>query len=238
MSATKAAPKDGKGMDKLLRGLSLTKEGRVALEAAELADALLEERRAAHRDRSAAIEGELALPALAARAEETAKRLAEETERLTREHLQARHAHSDLASRISTQKNKAEALLEHTADPLVKRASWALREAMQQVRRHVGLDLDRQRQLLATFKATPARSDEEALLRNLKTAVRLADRALEILPALEDALDAVEALKLEVAVDPAEVRQILEDCPTLAPDDKPLHLLAALADDVPLVALR
>ena len=47
-------------------------------------------------------------------------------------------------------------------------------------------------------------------------------------PALEEALDAVRDMELVVTFDGDALREILEQCPRLGPDDRPLNLLAVM----------
>ncbi len=235
MKATKEAPGT---VEKLLRGFSFTKEGRQAVAAAEAADARVEERRAARAKLDEVARREVEIPPLIAKMREAEERLAEETERLRRELFEARRAHHELAGTLSAWRGLAENTLTRTVDPLLYRAKWALMDAIAHVSTFTGgVGFDQDRRLLATAKTTPPRSNEVELFANLTHRVSLANRALEILPGLEEALDRIEDMAFEVEVDPSEVRTILKKCPQLDPNNKPLNLLAAL-DDVPVAAVR
>ncbi|HSW29665.1 MAG TPA: hypothetical protein VLH75_09325 [Longimicrobiales bacterium] len=228
-------------VERFVRGLALTRHGREALEAADAAEARMEERRAARVALEAVAADEARLPALADKVREAEARYLETTERLARERHAAQAAYSAVADSASRRRNTAEGTLRFTADEMIHECGpvvGAILHAIERVRPHLGgAEADRWRALLATEKKMPVRDSEQEAFAAARSRVAKADRAGEILPALEDALDAVRALQLVPEVDPGAVREILETCPRLGPNDEPLNIIEALAD-VPAPTIR
>jgi hypothetical protein len=225
--------------ERLARGLSLTRHGREALDAATAEEARLEERRTARAALEAATADEAQLPALEERMRAAEAKYAEGTERLALELHAAQTAYAGAAQSTWHRRSRAENTLRFTADPLLRENGFvvaALVSAIGRVRPYLA-GADEARGLLATESRMPIKSTEQAAFAAARTRVRLADRASEILPALEDALEQVRALQLQVEVDPGAVRELLETCPERDPDGEPLHIIQALAD-VPAPSTR
>jgi len=218
-------------VERLIHGLGLTSAGREALDAATAAEARLAERKAACAALEAASADEAVLPALGEAVEKAEARYLEGTERLLQELLAARVAYSASADSASRRRNKAEGTLRRSADPLVAERGpvvGALQGAIERVRPYLA-EADRARDILATEKTRPVLSTEREIFAALRTRVQLADRALEILPPLQECLEQVRALQLAVEVDVATVREILEEtCPERGPNGESLNIIRAL----------
>lgn len=204
-----------KATEAIANVLRRTPAGRAMLDAGKAEEQRLEARKMARKDFEAAEAEITSLPELeeevekAAAAYEVAVRKAQE--RLAA----ARRAYQAAASGSGRRRRKAEVALRRTAPdaiaeegPIVSR----LQAALDHVRTHLSVELGRHREFLRDYENAGKPKADEAAARAARRIVQTADRALELLPAIEEALERVREVQLIVEPDVgALVGELLED---------------------------
>jgi hypothetical protein len=207
--------------------------GREILTAAEKERQVAEERRAA---RARLLQAEVDREGLSALADAVAKaetKYHAEMDRLAGKLHDARVAHDSLAASTARAYDRAESTLRRTAPAMVSESGdvvWSVIRAIEHLRaRHFlrsGDDERLTRWLAASTPETPAREDTEPIER-AKERIKEADRAAELVDALDFALAELRDCQLEAEVDPATVREIIDDCPAACTCGHPFGIRAA-----------